>query len=274
MSLQLTTPKAYPVFLTKNYFSADSNLHGGDFYVSSNVNLGPRLYDMDPFAYWVSSGSSEGATEAIRCQLYEGFSNVSRAVGLFALLNTNLKAFKAYYSTDAGVNWNLIVDVSANAATNYVFDMSAVPTTMNAFLLLATNTIGAVAEKQVGTIVLAGVQLQLARAPDRIKRRYFDAARVVQLADYSEDITYVKRSPASHEFYGCDIYLTYLSDSDRDALRTIRRTSPNFCLYPEPGSRPGDLFYGRFTNDWEDEETILYKSQGNTTVLSFKEISS
>lgn len=271
----LDTPRAYPIFLTKNYFSADAYNNGGTFSATSMAAFANRLYDMDPFAYGVSFGSSEGVAETIISQLFEGASIATRAVGMVALLNNNLKSFTLYGSTDGGTTWPLtLATVLNNAATNYILDLSAGPVSMNAFKCVATNTIGAVAEKQIGTIVLCGVLGQVKRAPNRIVRKYLDSQRVVVLADKSEDITYFKRSPASHEFYACDIEFTYLSDVDRDMLRTVRRTNPNFCLYPEPGERPGDLFYGRFAADWQDQQTELYKPEGNSTTISFKEISS
>lgn len=272
--MNLDSPRAHPIFLTKNYFSKDVALGGGTFSVPSNAALGPRLYDMDPRAYWVSSGSSEGASETVWSQLYEGFSSAARTVHLVALLNINLKAFTLYGSADGGVTWTVLAAVLANTATDYVLDLQSNPASINAFKVVATNTIGAVAEKQIGTIVLCGFLGQVARAPDKILRKFWDSRKIVTLADGSEDVTHVKRSPASQGFHGRDIIFTYLSDIDRDMMMTIRCTTPSFCLYAEPAGRPRDLYFGRFDNDWQDEETALYRGEGNSTTISFKEISS
>ena len=276
--MRLDTPYAYPIFLTKNYFSGDVvNYGAGTFSTTSMGGLGVRLFDMDPFAFGLSNGSAEGTPETIISQLFEGYALAQRVVGLVALLNINLKAFTVYGSTDGGATWPItIANETINTATNYVVDLSGAPITINAVKVVATNVMNPAvsAEKQIGTIVLCGVLGQVQRAPDKIVRKYFDNQRVVKLPDGSEDITNIKRSPASHELYGCDITFTYLSDADRDMMRSVRRANPNFCLYPEPGERPGDIFYGRFDKDWQDEQTILYKAQGNSTVISFKEISS
>ena len=271
----ILTPGAAPIWLTKNYFSADADLRGGTFSTTSMGGIGKRLYDMDPFAYGLSAGSSEGTHEIIISQLYEGYALAQRVVGLLALLNTNIANFTVYASTDGGVTWpTTLATVAGNTAVNYVLDLSASPVTMNAIKIDITNTIGAVNEKQVGTVVLCGVLFQPARPPDKMKRKYRDNQRIVVMADGSKDVTYIKRSPASHEFYGCQMPWSFMSDSDRDALRAVRRANPSCCLYPEPGDRAGDLFYGKFTGDWGDEPTSQWKGAGNSLAVDFEETSS
>lgn len=273
MSLNLT-PGAPPVFLTKNYFSGDANNYGGTFSAGDNAALGPRVYDMDPFAFWASIDATDGTHQIVSSQLYEGYGLASRVVGLVALLNINLANFVLSYSTDGGSTWTVLSTVTGNTASTYVLDLSAAPVTMNAFKVDATTTITANQAKQIGTIVLCGVLFQPSASADKIKRTYFDNQRIVALADGSEDITYIKRSPASHEFYGCQLSFSFLSDTDIDGIRTVRRANPNCCLYPEPGDRAGDIFYGRFDGNWSDEQATLWKGAGRNTIITFKETTS
>ncbi len=278
MALTLTAGAA-PIFLSKNYFSKDANVYGGTFTVTSSSALGPRLYDMDPFAFWLSSGSTDGDSQVLMSQLYEGYAIAQRTVKFFAMLNTNAKNFVVEYSTDNGSTWTNVVTVTGNTAPNYLYELPAEILLVSAWRVTITTTfaitgLAAGGEKKVGTICVHNVLYQTSQPPEKLKRIYYSNAKIVVLADYSEDITRTKRSPASHQFYGCELSYANLPDEDRDALRTVDRENPNFCLMPEPGDRLGDLFYGRFVGDWQDEPTDEFKGAGNSVTLSFKETSS
>lgn len=253
------TGDAKPAILSKSYVTRDCL-----YTLTSGATLSNRFYDMDFTGQWTSVGSSEGATETITIQFYEGSLAVERTIDFLALMNINLKNFTiawssgGAYTTFTGADYTS--GVANNAAKNFVLSL-ATPITATHIRITATNTIGAVAQKLIGGIVAASGTLQFSAGmtsyePERVEKR-----TEVKMSDGSTAFGYIYRSDNSFEFYRAKASWRFVTEAERTILRTVKTTTAPFLWYPEPYEQPRDLFLCVFKSVKEKYSTT-YKAAG------------
>lgn len=265
---------ANPIFLTENYVKRDVILAGGVLTASSMQALVERVVDMDPFAAWNSGGSDDTTTETIDIALYEGVSQTLRTdIALIALLNINFKSFTIHLSDDAGSSFHTTYTVTDHASANYVLDLSAGVKSANFIRITATTTQMANEEKVLGTVVAAGLIWQMIAAPVHpMIRSGRENVKVVIMADGSQNISFIKRSAASHEFYGARLKFRFVTETELLVLQAIRRNSPTFLFYPEPYEKPGEIFHCRFGGPPQTQNSDHYKGAGHDVSFDVVEV--
>jgi hypothetical protein len=269
----ILTAGAAPIFLSKNYIHKDL-ITLGQYSVTSMQALLKRIVDMDPYAYWQSSGSSDAVMETITMSTVEGNTiTLHTDVGLIALLNINLKEFYIRISADYGVSWVGEYSVVDNTLENYILDISAAPKSVNYILIGAHTTIVPNQEKRIGTLVVAGLKKQMLNVPDfPIVRKDIENVKILQMANGSENVTRIKRSEASCSFFAATYKFSYVTYAELVAMRTFRRDNPEFLFYPEPYEKPGEIFHCRFDGPFVEQESAQYKGAGYNLQFSVKEI--
>lgn len=265
---------ANPVFLTKNYVNRDVILAGGVLTATSMQALVERVVDMDPYATWNSGGSNDTVTETIDIALYEGVTQVLRSdIALIALLNINFKTFTIQLSDDNGSSFHTTYTVSNHAAAQYVLDLSAGVKSANFVRITATTTQTANEEKVLGTVVVAGLVHQMVADPVHpMSRTTSFNVKVLTMADGSENISYIKRSAASFEFYAATFKFEYVTDAELLIFRALRREYPTFLFYPEPYEKPGEIFLCRFNGTPKTQNSDYFKGAGYDLQFDVKEV--
>lgn len=265
---------ANPIFLTKNYVNRDVVLAGGVLTASSMQALVERVVDMDPYAAWNSGGSNDATTETIDIALYEGVTQILRTdIALIALLNINFKAFTVQLSDDNGSSFHTTYTVANHAAAQYVLDLSAGLKSANFIRIAAATTQAANEEKVLGTVVVAGLVRQMTADPVHpMTRMATENVKVLKMADGSENITYIKRSAASFEFFGMTLKFEYVTDAELLALRALRREYPTFLFYPEPYEKPGEIYLCRFAAPPKVQNSDYYKGAGYDLSFEVREV--
>lgn len=265
---------ANPIFLTKNYVNRDVVLAGGVLTASSMQALVERVTDMDPYATWNSGGSDDTVTETIDIALYEGITQTLRTdIALLALLNINFKSFTIQLSDDNGGSFHTTYTVTDHAAENYVLDLSAGVKSANFIRITATTTQTADEEKVLGTVVAAGLVRQMTADPMHpMTRTAMENVKVVTMADGSQNVSYIKRSAASFEFYGASLKFEYVTDAELLAMRALRREYPTFLFYPEPYEKPGEIYLCRFNGPFKVQNSDYYKGAGYDLSFEVREV--
>lgn len=270
----ILTAGANPIFLTENYVKRDVILAGGVLTASSMQALVERVVDMDPFATWNSAGSDDATTETIDIALYEGSTQTLRTdIALLALLNINFKSFTIQLSDDAGSSFHTTYTVTDHASANYVLDLSAGVKSANFIRITATTTQTANDEKVLGTVVAAGLIRQMTADPVHpMARSGRQNVKVVTMADGSENLSFIKRSAASYEFYEASIKFRYVTDAELVALQALRREYPTFLFYPEPYEKPGEIYLCRFGGPLKVQNSDYYKGAGYDVTFEVVEV--
>lgn len=275
MSLN-TAAGAPPIFLTPNFCSPDLISAGSKVTASAMEAIAGRVVDMDPFSYWQGASADDGVTETLDIPLYVGTSQAVRSdIAVLAILNTNLASFNILLSDDGGVNFHTTYAVTGNTAANYFRDITAALKTANLIRIEAVGTIVPNSLKKIGTVVAAGLLLQMTTVPDSpINRSDIENVKVLTMGDGSQNITYIKRSAASFEFYNATFAFSLMTPAEIDLLRALRRDNPAFIIYPEPGEFPGDMFYSRFNGGFKITPSSDYKGAGYDLKFVITEIGS
>lgn len=274
MSLNLAAA-APPIFFKTNYLK-DSVDH---VTVTSMSALSNRIVDMDPYATWNSSGSTDSTNpQTIDIPIYVGTAQTLRTdIALIALLNINFKDFVVYLSSDNGATFTDTYTVTSNSLSNYIIDASAATKSANFIRVYVTTTFASTpnVEKILGAVVVTGLIYQMTTYPAHpISRDTRESVRVLQMADGSQDITYVKRSAASYEFYVSTFNFQRVSTTELDALRSLRRLYPAFIYYPEPGDRTGEIYWCMFApGSFKAQLAHTVKSFGYNLAYTVEEIS-
>ncbi len=135
-----------------------------------------NLYDQDPETVCESSGSSEGAAWTVLVEFNDRVGDaVARTIDRIILLGCNLSKF--YFEYWSGSAWVTISESvheagTENADADIYIEMAA-PVSTTKLRLTATNTIGAVAEKQVGELKACLFMAEIA-ARSSIERQDWD----------------------------------------------------------------------------------------------------
>jgi len=270
----ILTAGGAPIFLSKNYINKDVIKAGGVYTASSNQDLLERVLEMDPYAYWNSATADDDDTEVIDIDLYEGMTLTTRTdIALIVLLNTNAKSFVIELSSDGGATANTTYTVTDNALENYIIDAAAAVKSANHVRVTIYSTIVPNEYKRLGTVVLAGFKKQMAKPPNfPTERKDQENKKVLTMGDGSENITYYKRSAASFSFYECAFVFRPLTAAEILDLRALKRANPAFLFYPEPGDKPGEIFYCRFKDSFLEKPVASYKGAGYELKFNVTEI--
>lgn len=275
MSLTLTAGAA-PIFLTNNYCSPDLIAAGSKVTASAMEAIADRVVDMDPYSYWQGASADDLVTETLDIPLYVGMAQTVRSdIAFIALLNINLASFNIKLSDNNGVSFHTTYAITGNTGANYIKDISAGLKSANLIRIEAIGTIVANSLKKLGTVVAAGLLLQMTTVPDHpINRADIENVKVLTMGDGSQNITYIKRSAASFEFYNAAFQFSLMGTTEIDSLRALRRDNPAFIIYPEPGEFPGEMFYARFNGGFKISPSNEYKGAGYDLRFTVTEIGS
>lgn len=275
MSLTLTAGAA-PIFLTNNYCSPDLITAGSKVTASAMEAIADRVVDMDPYAYWQGASADDTVTETLDIPLYVGLAQTVRSdIAFIALLNINLASFNILLSDDNGVSFHTTYTITGNTGANYIKDISAGLKSANLIRIAAIGTIVPNSLKKLGTVVAAGLLLQMTTVPDHpINRSDIENVKVLTMGDGSQNVTYIKRSAASFEFYNAAFQFSLMATTEIDLLRGLRRDNPAFIIYPEPGEFAGEMFYARFNGGFKISPSNEYKGAGYDLRFTVTEIGS
>lgn len=275
MSLNLSAG-APVIFLTNNYCSPDLISAGSKVTASAMEAIADRVVDMDPYSYWQGASADDGVTETLDIPLYVGTTQTLRSdIAVLALLNTNLASFNIKLSDDNGVSFHTTYAITGNTGANYIKDISDGIKSANLIRIEAVGTIVPNSLKKIGTVVAAGLLLQMTTVPDSpINRSDIENVKVLTMGDGSQNITYIKRSAASFEFYNASFQFSLMTAAEVETMRTLRRDNPAFIIYPEPGEFPGEMFYARFNGGFKIAPSSEYKGAGYDLRFTVTEIGS
>lgn len=268
---------APPVFLSKSWVTKDVDVNGGVFVASKMQPLLKRIYDMDAYSIWRATGSDDSQTETIELQLFEGNGQTTRDIDFVALSNINFKRFKVEYSNDDGATWTIFTGADYTAANYALPDFLislAAPVQANRLKLTMYTTQIADQEKILGCFIAALATLQTSRPPDSAHKAFVETVRAVTLGDGSQDVTYIRRSAASYEFYSATVNFSHLPLAERDSLRAIKRAGKPFLWVPEPAEVLRDIFLSRMEGAWTDDFTDpFFKGAGYNVAFNIREMS-
>lgn len=276
------TPAAPPIFLKPNYAKDSAGFVFGTstpkITVTSMQALADRLVDMDPFSTWNSAGSTDSTNpQTIGIPLYVGVTQTLRTdIALIALLNINFKDFTISLSSDGGSTFTDMYAVTNNTLSNYIIDASASVKSADYIKIYVTTTFASTpdVEKFLGTVVMSGLIRQMVAAPMfPISRGVSENVKVLDMGDGSKNITYIKRSAASFEFYNANFNFKMVTDSELTAMRALRRGYPSFIFYPEPGDKTGEMYQSMFIpGSFQSQTSHTCKNLGNDLQFGIQEI--
>lgn len=263
---------APPVFLSKNYINRDAEENGGVSQSSDSLvnSLLERIWDMDPYSYVETSGSSDGASVTYDFNLYEIGVLTTRSIDFIALTNFNLKNFKIEYSTNDGGTWTIFTGADYQSGTanfsgeDFILSLASPVTGINRLKITATHTqSGTGAEKKIGDFIAALADYQMTAVPAKARSSFIENVRDVELGNKNINRVLKKWSAVSYEYFRKTYLFQYVTTSERDTLRRIKRNGDNFLWYPEPGEKKRDIYYAQFEGAWSDDDYSLdYKGAG------------
>lgn len=264
---------APPIFLTPNYLKDSVGITA-----SSMQAIVDRIVDMDPYSTWNSMGSTDTENpQTIDIPIYLNTTQIIRTdIALIALLNMNFKDFTISLSSDNGLTFTDVYTITNNTERDYIIDASAAVKSANLIRIVVTTTFASTpnVEKFLGTVVVAGLLRQMLVPPAfPITRDTVENVRILTLANGNKDITYIKRSAASFEFYTGNFKFQRVTEVEMRAMREMRRENPSFIFYPEPGEKPGNMYWCMFTpNSFKESTSNICKAFGSDLTFGVQEI--
>lgn len=266
MSQITLTSGSPPAILSKNYINRDSFNNSG-ITVSSNDAIKDRIYDMTPASLWASAGSSEGAEASVTVTFYEGANIKARSVDFIMLLGNNFKTFIVeYQAVEAGAwaTFNASADflLSDNAETNFVLSVSS-SISMVAIRVRCTNTIGAVAEKQLGVFVAALGTFQTANSMSKFVPKTIENIKSLRMLDGTYEEIAIYRDAVSFTMREWSVMWRFVSDSERNNWHTVRTSADPFLWYPEPGEQVEEIYLSRIKRgSFKEPYSTTFKTAG------------
>jgi hypothetical protein len=252
------------LILTKNYVIADDTIT-----VSHADAVKSYLYDRDKDSKWLSSGANNDATQiSIEVVFKEGATAVNRAIDKLLLINHNLKTWNFDYWT--GSAWTTLASESADAAATTYKSFSQVTTSKVRLLATATQTVNA--EKYLGELIVAAVQVTPARDPEILEPRYRERSVEFPMGDGSEHKQVTRWTPNRTQKYGARVVFRLVSEAERLLLKAVCEARAKFLWYPEKTQRPDEIFLVRWSSPWSERYVNTYKGAGSEVSMDLKEV--
>jgi hypothetical protein len=273
MSQLTLTGAAKPIFLSGNFLTRYA-AQASDLVVSSGTSLSHRLYDMDPAGQWAGETASDAADETIEAGLWLPGLQSLQDVDFLAVLGHNLKAFDIELSDDNGASYPPANKQTYTLqAANYTITSLAAAIEADKFKITAHTTQTANQLKLIGSIVLAEALLQMPVGmslfqphPLRVK------TRSARMYNNSTRRSFIDRSDASFGFHDFSVGFRCLTKAQADALEAVLLRRDPIIFYPEPGTKPANMYQGQVVpGTYTREPTAGNASLGETVAFDFEE---
>lgn len=256
---------AEPLIFTKNYVSEDDVIT-----ISHGDDTAAYLYDRDNDSKWISDGAnSDITTVTIEIVFYERSVAISRAIDRLLLINHNWKAWRFYYWD--GAAWQLITSQTVDASTTRLVTFSQQTTSKVKFEIDSTQSVNA--EKYVGEIIVAALQLDLGQEMDDYDPAYTEKSSVIDLGDGGFHKMVSRWTPNRSQRYKAKVIFKNVSEANRLIFKAIAISREPFLWYPESTYRPTDIYFVHWNNTWTgDKYTIPAKPAGVDIFMELQEI--
>ncbi len=255
---------AEPKILTKNYVGADDVIT-----VSHGDGSKSYLYDRDKDSKWLTSGANDDATLAsIEVEFFEGTTAVNRTIDRLLLINHNLANWD-FYSWN-GSAWVLQANENADAAgTTY---KSFTPVTTSKVKLECDVTQIADAEKFIGELIVAAQLMDVGHDFKAYSVRYRERSKEIMLGDGSIHKMVTRWTKNRNQKYEARCSFEFVTEAERDTLKSICEARAPFLFYPESAQRPDEIFLVRWSAPWAEDYVSSYKGAGLEIRLEMREV--
>lgn len=253
---------AEPRIYSRNWVDAN------DVFTSTHGGVTSSVYDRSSVTQFVTSGANSDATTfEITIEFYEGGVSQSRTIDTLFLLNHNLKTWTLYYWN--GSAWTSATSQAADATTSRYVSFGSVSCTK--VKLSATATMTPNQEKSIGEIVLCGTTLAAADIAS-YDTKWREKTKEVVLGDGSIHRVLTRAVSGRNGRYEARCRWTYLTKSQRDALKAIKEAGQPFLWQPESVTVPEEVYYVHWANTWDDKYMSNFKGAGYEVAVDLKEV--
>lgn len=253
-----------PKIWTKNYVSGDCTIT-----VSHSDASKGYLYDRDKDAKWLTSGANSDATVAsIEVVFKEGSTAVDRTIDKLLIVNHNLKNWD-FYSWN-GSSWVLQANENTDAATTTYKSFS--PVTTSKVKLECDATQIADAEKFIGQLIVAALQMDVGHDFKTYDVRYRERSREIELGDGSKHKMITRWTTYRTQKYEARCAFEFVTEAERLTLKSICESRAPFLFYPESTQRPDEIFLVRWSDPWAEGYVSSYKGAGLLIPMNVKEV--
>lgn len=252
-----------PRIFTKNYVMAD------DIFVSTHGGTTAYLYDRNSSTQWVTAGANSDATSVdLEISFYENGVAQTRTIDTMFMLNHNLKEWTLYQWN--GSSYVSVTSNNADSGANRVQSLSSFSTTKIKLSMLKTQT--ANQEKAIGELIFGALSLDIGSDMASYDPKWREKSRELVLGDGSIHKVVTRAVSGRNNRYEARVRFQYLTQTQRDNLKSVKETGAPFIWQPESVSLPQEVYYVHWANAWDDKYMASYKGAGYEVTMDVKEV--
>lgn len=203
--------------------------------------------------------------EEIEIQFYEGSVEVDRTINTFLLQNINLKEFKLQYE-DSGGSWQNVTGAvfTDNALTRILVEFSDITT--GRMKLIMNKTITKSEEKKIGEFWLLDNLYDLTDAMDAYRPATLQKQGSFRLSSFNDTLWWLA------EKYKATVGLKRITLAELGQLKAIYDPHEPFVWFPEPESRPNEIYLVNWKSPWSEPYSSKYKGLGYDVSMVLEEV--
>jgi hypothetical protein len=258
-----------PKFYTRSYVDSECTVTP-----SSGSDSKQKLFDRDNDSQWISSGENSDADEAsVEIEFKQAGATISRTIDTIILVNHNLEdPIAEYWDGSAWQTFDSETDLTSGVAT--MLTRAAVST--ERIRIRCSQTITADAEKRIGELLACEEELDLSDtvAQDLSAYEVTHAQRMaveLPLIDGSLHRSVVRHSPNRSDKYEARATLQFLTETQLEALRSLKASGQPFLWQPESTQRPDEVYLVNWAGNFQYRYATGYKGAGFNLTLDLRE---
>ena len=251
--------------LTRNYIDGDSTItvsHGGNT---------AKLYDRDKNSLYVTSGAKRDTITAEVTIIFKvGTTETAFALNNFFLLNTNVKDFTFQrYASGAYVN---VFDATVPENARFMYCEFGQITTSRIKILLKSTQYAFNQEKEIGEMIACRLRYNMSQniATQTVSHR--EKKQTIELGDGQRHVAYTRFSENRISKYGASATFALMPQVDYDFLEALKNQGAPFLWYPESETRPQEIYYVNWVNQFIANYTSSYKGAGYDLTMELEEV--
>lgn len=250
--------------LTRNFLNADCTV------TSSHGGTTSYLYDFDKYSKFTTSGAKRDTIAVtLTITLKVGATETTCDINTIALLNTNVRAFKAEWYRASDASYQTIFDFTAEENSVYI-SFGTIQTSRIRLTLYSTQQPNS--EKSIGSLIIARQRFYLSKNPITYEMMYRDKRRALELGDGQHHIAFTRFSNNRIMKYGARLAFEFLNQQDIDNLEALKNEGQPFLFYPEASARPDEIYLVNWVNQFLARYTINYKGAGFSVDMELEEV--
>ena len=249
---------------TANFIDSSSTITSN--YSGTTANL----YDKDVNNYFETVGSTRDVDKNFQLDITFkiGSTETEMTLNSLILINHNWRDFDFYIYENSA--YRKVFSVTENQLSHKLYHMGAEKTSR--IRIIVSKTILPNREKKIGELIICRLRYYMKENPISVEALYREKKRTFELGDGSRVQSHTRFSTYRCAKWGARISFTMLPVGDISILESIKNEATPFLIQPEANSRPDQIYYVNWVNQFTYKYTMINKNIGFDTTMELEEV--